>query len=423
MKGLNSLTRLSGHVTGKENIMKIVLLAPSHRSFVAKYLPYNQEDLLPYGGYGAPFVGLLISELLARGHEVVSITTSMASDHDYTVKEFCHGKFKWIVVPERKHSVRFNKRRLGRIVDLFSLERRLLREAVLRENPDFVHAHWSYEFAGCLKGVDIPHLVTVHDNAFKVFRYMTNLYRFLRLIMSEMYLRRIRFTSTVSPYMEEYVRKRCENVQVIPNPTVFDYTEEAVEEMIKNRVGGLTSPRLIMIMNGWSKLKNGDAALLAFNLIKNKFPNATLHVFGSGAETDGPTAEHAKALAPSGVQFYGAVDHATLLGYIAGCHLLIHPSLEESFGVVLIESMAVGVPAIGGRSSGAVPWVIDNENLMTNVLDPKDIEQTVMKLITSPEEYIQISYDCYSRTVKRFSISLVVDLYTEYYKKIIEKWY
>jgi glycosyltransferase involved in cell wall biosynthesis len=403
--------------------MKIVLLAPSHRSFISQYLPNQQEESLPYGSYGAPFIGLLITELLARGHEVISITTSTAVNHEYTVKEFTHKKFKWIVVPERKHSVRLNGRQLGRIVDLFSLERRLLREAVLKVHPNIVHAHWSYEYAGCLKGLDIPHLVSVHDNAFKVFRYMTNLYRFLRLIMSEIYLRRIKFASTVSPYMEEYVRRRCENVKIIPNPTVLKYSEDAVQEMIKLRVKSLSSPRFIMIMNGWSKLKNGDAALSAFKIIKEKFPKATLHVFGSGAESDGAAAEHAKVLAPSGVTFYGVVDHSTLLDYIAGCHLLIHPSLEESFGVVLIEAMAVGVPAIGGKFSGAVPWVIDNPSLLTNVLNPEDIQVTVTKFIVNPVVYSRTALDCYSKTVNRFSLSKVVDLYTGYYKIIIEKWH
>jgi glycosyltransferase involved in cell wall biosynthesis len=422
MKGLNSLTKLSGHVTGKENIMKIVLLAPSHRSFIAKYLPYHQEELLPYGGYGAPFVGLLISELLARGHEVVSITTSMAIDHDYDVKEFCHGKFKWIVVPERKHSVRFNKRRLGRIVDLFSLERGLLREAVLRENPDFVHAHWSYEFAGCLKGIDIPHLVTVHDNAFEVFRYTRTIYRLLRLVMSELYLRRIKFASTVSPYMERYVRNRCVNVLVIPNPTVFNHNEQAVQQMIQRKVESLDSPKLIIVMNGWDRRKNGNTAIRAFSLIKEEFPNATLNVFGSGAEAGGGADNFANTLKLSGIKFHGPVDHSTLLTYMSNSHVLIHPSREESFGVVLIEAMAVGVPAIGGHSSGAVPWVIENPELLTDILNPEDIKQCVINLISNPIKYSENSYECYNRSLSRFSLSNVVNLYTEYYDVIIQKW-
>ena len=39
--------------------------------------------------------------------------------------------------------------------------------------------------------------------------------------------------------------------------------------------------------------------------------------------------------------------------------ILVHPSLEESFGMTIAEAQLAGVAVIGGAHSGAVPWTLD----------------------------------------------------------------
>jgi len=402
--------------------MKIAILAPSHKSFITQFLPDIDLDILPEGYNGAPFIGILIKELLALGLEVIAITTTVAIDNNYKIREFSVGNFKWIVVPARKHSIRFNNGKLGRIVDFYTFERKLMAKVVLDNQPDFIHAHWSYEFAGAALMSKLPCLITVHDNAFQVAKYFKNAYRLGRLFMSEWLLRKVRFASTVSPYMLSYVQTRCKTVKVIPNPVSVFLSKIDVTHLIKNRLATFDSPKIIMITNGWDKLKNGKVGLLAFALIKAEFPEASLHLYGNGTEVGGLAYQDCKKIEKNGIFFHGSVTHNALLKAISDAHVLLHTSLEESFGVVLIEAMSQGIPAIGGEKSGAVPWVIDNSDLLVDVSNPLAIKNKIIQLFDNQETYKEIALKCYNNTLSRFSAEVIVKLYLKYYNDILKEW-
>lgn len=267
--------------------MHIAILAPSHKSFIYEFLPDIKSSELPEGILSAPFIGTLIKEMLGMNHVVTAITLTKALNNDYGIKRFKSGNFEWIVVPYRPHSVRFNGRKIGRILDFYHFERFEMIKKIKEICPDIVHAHWSYEYAGAALKCDYPYLITIHDNAIKVLFFFKNIYRFGRLIMSELYLRQSNFVSTVSPYMLDYSTQRCLNTRIIPNPTKISFNYEIIKSFIAKRSMSLALARIIMINNGWDKRKNGKNALKAFQLLRIKLPNVSLHMFGHGSEIGG----------------------------------------------------------------------------------------------------------------------------------------
>jgi glycosyltransferase involved in cell wall biosynthesis len=399
--------------------MHIAILAPSHKSFISKFLPNINSDILPEGYFGGPFIGTIIKELLQQNHTITAITTSVAINDDYTVKSFNYKNFTWIIVPSRPKSFRFNKKKLGRMVDFFSLEQKNIHESLMNIKPDLVHAHWSYEFAGPAVKSGIPYLVTVHDNAFQVLRYCKNIYRFGRLLMSEQILRQVKFASTVSPYMLGYVSKRCKFIKVIPNPTVINIQKQDIEIKVVAKINTLKAPRILMINNGWDARKNGKVGLLAFQELQKNIPEASLHIYGAGSEVYGLAHKDAIFLGIKNVFFYGAVQHEQLKEAINESHLLIHPALEESFGVVLIEAMSFGVPVIGGNKSGAVPWVINDPQLLVDVTKSKLMAIKMFDILTNTSLYKNIAIECYHNVAERFSSNAVIALYLAYYEQIL----
>ena len=396
--------------------MKIAIIAPTHKSFTARLLNRKDDASLPEGYFGAPFLSDIIERLLDRGHEVIAITTSFSNSIDFTVKTFHHNKFTWVVVPMRKHAFRFNGFKFGRMLDFYAWERKQIMQELKQHQPDIVHAHWGYEFAHCAIASGLPHLVTIHDNPYVIIRYQKSLYRVFKLIYAAFLFNKIKYSSTVSPYMIKYASSNKSECRLIPNPIKLMYNRSDVMFSIENRAKTLfVKPNFVMIINGWDKRKNGRIGLMAFKQIQSSFSGATLHLFGRGTEAGGPAYWDGLDLKLENVQYHGMIDRPQLISALKDMHMLIHTALEESFGVVLIEAMSLGVPAIGGNHSGAVPWVIDNRNLVTDVSDSTQIAETVKFCMNI---FSALSLSCYDNVAARFSAEMVTQQYEEYYLDI-----
>ena len=97
----------------------------------------------------------------------------------------------------------------------------------------------------------------------------------------------------------------------------------------------------------------------AFGLFRQKFPNAILQLVGAPFIEGEPIIEKWKRQnLLQQVILVGSVKHDKLIEYIDQATLFITPSLEETFGNTLLESIVRKVPVIGGINSGAVPYVL-----------------------------------------------------------------
>jgi L-malate glycosyltransferase len=401
--------------------MDITILAPSDKTWVNKFLPNYSLEHLPEGYAGAPYISHIVEYLLSQNHTVTLITTSVSINKNYTVSKFTNKNFTWLVVPERKHSFKPNGLKLGRMVDFFNMEIKTMTNLIKSINPQIVHAWWSYEFAGAAIRSGYPTLITPQDNPYKILIYFKNLYRFFRLIMAQHILSKAQYISITSPYLKKYINKFNKPTSIIPNPTKIILNETEVETLIKLKSDTLQTPKIIMINNGYDARKNIKKGLLAFKEILTVYPNATLHLYGTGSEAGGPANLDSNNINLTNVCFYGNTPHNLLLNALKDCHIMLHPSLEESFGVILIEAMSYGVPAIGGLNSGAVPWVINEPSLLTDVTNHTSIAKTVLCILSDGLLYYKLSTEGYQNVVNRFSSKVIANEYLSYYQQILAK--
>jgi glycosyltransferase involved in cell wall biosynthesis len=399
--------------------MRIAIAGPISTDNIAHLLSGNVVGL-PHGYYGAPLLGTLIDALLERGHTVTAFTTSpdMLELTDKPV--VAEGeRFKAVYCPIRPRAFRYSNGHMGRAFDAFRLERQGLRQAMQNDRPDVVHAHWTYEFALAAIESGLPHVITCHDAPQVVLRYMPSAYRLVRYFMAKRVLARASCLTAVSPYLKKMV-EGCASVPVtvIPNPL----PGRVIHAAERLRQYDPTSPRIAMVLNGWGKRKNPQPALRAFALLRQRIPGAELHVtgsdFGPGEKAEAWARAHGVA---KGVHFLGRLTYSDLLAQLAESDLLLHPSLEETFGMSIAEAMALGVPVVGGERSGAVPWVIGTGGIVTDVTQPSSLCEAMYSVFADPELNMRLCTNARENAVNRFDPHMIAAAYDEQYHSVLSE--
>lgn len=397
--------------------MHIGIAAPIATEYV-KHLLDGDTTRLPNGYGGAPLIGTLIDELIRRGHRVTAFTTSGGLP---LPKHDCHiakgPDFTLYYAPVRPRAFFPVGGFLGRGADAFRHERLALTRAMRESAPDVIHAHWTYEFALAAIASGLPNVVTCHDAPQAVLRYMPNLYRLVRYYMARQCLSRASCVTAVSPYLKNAVQKfTAAPIHVIPNPLSPDLTDRPISR--KQSTNG--EPVVAMVANGWGKLKNPIPAIQGFARMRKTYPQARFRLFGvdfgPGEAAQRWSIAHGVS---DGIEFVGRLSHAELLKQIAEADVMLHPSLEETFGVSIAEAMALGVPVIGGARSGAVPWVVGVGGVLVDVRDPVAIESALIGLMDLPI-YKKCREAAILRAREDFSVAKVADAYERLYRAAVE---
>lgn len=391
--------------------MKIGIAGPISSENIAQFLNGDIKDL-PRGYSGAPFLSTLIGALLKRGHSITAYTTS--SDLRFSERFIATGeRFKISFCPMRPRAFRYDNGHLGRAADAFRLERAALRQAMLDDAPDLVHAHWTYEFAMAAIESGLPHLITCHDAPQVVLRHAPNPYRLVRYFMARRVLNQAQYLTAVSPYLKQKLEGYARApLSVVPNPLPM----HPVHLAASGRKCDPMRPCIAMVLNGWGALKNPQPALRAFAALRRTFPTAELSIMGIDYGPGGKAESWAQSQGlAQGVHFMGPQPYPILLSKLTMSDLLLHPSLEESFGMSIIEAMSLGIPVVGGQASGAVPWVIGAGGLVTDVTSATKIETDLAYLISNSSEYERCSEAARTRALENFGADSVAAAYESIY--------
>ena len=84
------------------------------------------------------------------------------------------------------------------------------------------------------------------------------------------------------------------------------------------------------------------------------------------------------------IQLCGRLEHKALLREVSRASVFLHTSLTESFGMAVAEAMALGVPAIAGSESGAIPWLLQQgaAGQLVDVRRPDAIRAALSKALS-----------------------------------------
>lgn len=343
--------------------------------------------------YSFPLTGHLARHYRLLGHEV----SVFAEVIDAPIPGYIAGDGVDVyLVPMRA-------RARDRALDFWRAERDTLYQAMQKSKVDVIHAHWTYEFALAAIKTGIPTLVTVHDWAPAVLRQQTSIYRFIRLLMQARVLRTAPHLTAVSPYIHERTARFTKGqLSLVPNGVDDSWGR------IEPNPG--KSPIVLAVNSGFASIKNVTTLLQAFARVDDQ--SAELRLVGSGYEAEGEAARwaHAHGLADR-VRFLGPLDHDAIRNLLAEAWLFVHPSLEESFGMAILEAAASGTPVLAHRGALGPAWILSTRrNCLVDCSDSTVLGEAISGLLCEgPKRDEQLRAD----VNERFGLAGAVSQYLQ----------
>jgi glycosyltransferase involved in cell wall biosynthesis len=270
--------------------------------------------------------------------------------------------------------------------------------------PDLIHVH-AMIYGGILAlhlhdEYGIPYVLTEHSSIYE--RELANKTH-IRLAnsiarkscqnfaVSERFCKRL--TKSVGSFNWEY----------LPNMVGHQFlTAEINEGANKNR-----ETFTFFAVGGLVQHKRFDLLIEAFSLAFKKEKTLFLRVIGDGPEKP-RLLNLAKALhVDHRIEFLGSKNTEELIKIAAECDALVHASNYETFGVAIIEALALGKPVISTRCGGPESIVNANVGLLVTVNDALALSEAMLLVQKKRDRYDPVSIRNYC--VSHFSSKAIVD--------------
>ncbi|PJZ01060.1 MULTISPECIES: N-acetyl-alpha-D-glucosaminyl L-malate synthase BshA [Bacillus] len=295
-------------------------------------------------------------------------------------------------------------------------------EVAERENLDIIHAHYALPHAVCaylakqMLKRNIGIVTTLHGTDITVLGYDPSLKDLIRFAI-EASDRVTAVSSALAAETYDLIKpeKKIETIYNFIDERVYLKKNTAV---IKEKHGILPDEKVVIHVSNFRKVKRVQDVIRVFRNIAGK-TKAKLLLVGDGPE---------KSTACELVRKYGLENQVLMLGNqdrveelysISDLKLLL--SEKESFGLVLLEAMACGVPCIG-TNIGGIPEVIKN-NVSGFLVDVGDVAAATACALRILEDE-QLS-TCFTKAAmemlkNEFSSRKIVSQYEQIYADLAE---
>jgi alpha-1,6-mannosyltransferase len=303
------------------------------------------------------------------------------------VKRYLHEKLDYIerhtscdqdalIVPGQKTQVEIRGRsriysirsplisRAGRYRALVNL--RAVGQILKRERPDIIESGDPYQLGWRAvrsgRGLGVPVVGFYHSHFPEA--YLRASARLLGkraagrvMKLSRGYVRRLynRFAATLvaSDRIAQVLREwGVHNVHVVKLGVNIDVFHPGGNdrEPIRHSLGVRPGPKLLLYVGRLAKEKNTARLFKAFAILTERAPNGFhLLVIGEGPQRKQLGELQARHRNVSWIRYCGDPDE--LARYYRAADLFVHPGVQETFGLVALESQACGTPVVGIRGS------------------------------------------------------------------------
>ena len=164
--------------------------------------------------------------------------------------------------------------------------------------------------------------------------------------------------------------------------------------------------RLVSIGN-LLHLKGFELGLRAFARFQRWTPAAEYWIIGDGPERKGIAKLAERLGVAERVTLWGAIPRQQVLGKLAECDVLLHPSLHDSGGWVCVEAMAAGRPVVCLDLGGPAVLVAEQTGIKVPAISPeqavRDLAKAMLRLAVDPELRVRMGEASRRRVGEHFA--------------------
>ncbi len=369
---------------------------------IALVTPYDY----PYPGGVTEHISALDRHFRARGNDTRIIAASSTDEDvlsDHVIK--VSGAVSPVTFSGSKARITLSPRVYQRV-------KKILKD----EDFDVVHVH--EPSVPMLSLAVLRHSHALNVGTFHAYRESNAVYEYARPLVRRI-LGRLDGRIFVSDAVREYITRYFPGEYVvIPNGIECARFAGPGIKPIERFDDGRPN---ILFVGRLDKRKGFRHLLRAYPYIKRTVPDARLIVVGGYTDQDkAPYIRYARTHRLHGIHFVGYVEPMELPRYYHTATVFCAPSTGfESFGIVLLEAMAAGVPIVASDIAG-YRGVLENcaEGYLVSPGDEQAISRSIVGLLSAPEERARMS-ECGRRKAAQYDWSIIADRVLAYYQQLL----
>lgn len=297
-------------------------------------------------------------------------------------------------------------------------------DVVRFENLDILHVHYAIPHASAAfmakqilatYGIHIPVVTTLHGTDIT----LVGKDRTYKPVVT-FSINQSDGVTAVSNNLKEDTLKFFEienEIRVIPNFIDLQRFSMKAKDHFKKAIAPAGEKILIHTSN-FRKVKRTDDVIRIFAKVNNIIPSKLLMV------GDGPERSECEQLSrdldvADNIRFLGKQE--AIEEILSVSDLFMMPSQSESFGLAALEAMACRVPVISSNAGGLPE--LNVEGITGFMCEPGDVNGMAEKAIYILQDDARLEKfkDNALARAKEFDLSLILPLYEDYYREVIEK--
>jgi phosphatidylinositol alpha-mannosyltransferase len=253
-----------------------------------------------------------------------------------------------------------------------------VRTLLQRESFDIVHAHEPLfpSLSPIVLGLaSCPKIGTFH-----AYHRKPRGYWLFKPILKR-WFKRLDGLIAVSLPAKEFISKHFPaEYEIVPNGVDVNFFSPSIPPLKQFRDG----KKNILFVGRLEKRKGIEYLIKAFRLVKGDLPQSRLIILGPGARLRQKYERVAQGIPD--IVFLGNIPYNELPRYYASADVFCCPATgEESFGMVLLEAMAMGKPVVATNIAGYAQLVEQGkEGVLVAPKDEMALAQAIISLLDNP---------------------------------------